>query len=246
VACCAGACIDTSADPQNCGGCGVSCSAGYQCGTKLTAFTGAQPSDWTANGTATYDSADLAAQLTDLNDSEAGSWVYDRAILCDPIAIQFDFYIGGGSGADGMGLMLVTEGASALGPASGALGMAGLTGFGVELDEYNNAECMDSSSNDIGIDSLSLCNSDFPNTLAVNSSPGITIADGNWHTLVVNIAGGAFTVSADGHSVFAKQAATGWPANPTYYLGFAGGTGGQTDYHRVRNVSVSFPTPRCY
>jgi hypothetical protein len=246
VACCAGACIDTNSDPQNCGGCGKTCGAGYECGTEFTAFTGVQPSGWTANGTAMYDSADLDAQLTDLNESEAGSWVYDRAILCDPISIRFDFYIGGGSGADGMGLMLVTEGASALGPPSGALGMAGLTGFGVELDEYNNGECLDSSSNDIGIDSLILCNAHFPNTLAVNSSPGITIADSTWHTLVVSIAGGAFTVSADGNSVFANQAVGGWPSNPTYYIGFAGGTGGLTDYHRVRNVSVNFPTPSCY
>jgi Bacterial lectin len=246
VACCNGTCIDTNTDPKNCGGCGNACGTGYRCGTGFTSFTGTQPSDWTVNGTAVYDSADLAAQLTDLNGGEAGSWVYNRAILCDPISIQFDFYIGGGSGADGMGLMLVTDGATALGPPSGALGMAGLSGFGVELDEWNNGECMDSSTNDIGIDSLVLCNENFPNTLAVNSSPGITIADGNWHTLVVRIASGAFTVTADGNSVFSNQAAGGWPSNPAYYLGFAGGTGGLTDYHRVRNVSVSFPTPSCY
>jgi lectin family protein len=212
----------------------------------FTAFTGTQPSDWTANGSAVYDAPDDAAQLTDANDGEAGTWVYDRAILADPITVQFDFYMSGG-GADGIGLVFMTNGTSALGNGAQGLGMSGLTGFGVEIDDYDNDTCLDSNQNHIGIDSLDVCPGGIePNTLFVNNSPGINVDDGNWHTVVVNVVSGVFTVTADGNSVFAKQATTGWPSNPTYYLAFTGGTGGLAEYHRVRNVSVSFPKARCF
>jgi hypothetical protein len=85
----------------------------------------------------------------------------------------------------------------------------------------------------------------LPNTLAVNNSPGIETDDGNWHTMVVSVVNGAFTVTADGNSEFTSYTPSGW-SNGSYYLGFGGGTGGLANYHRVRNVSVTFVTPHCY
>ena len=244
VACCDAACIDTNTDANNCGGCGKSCGA-LSCGKSFTAFTGAQSANWTANGNATYDGANQAAQLTDTGASESGTWVYDHAVLVDDATFQFDYYAGGGSGADGLAFMLETNGPTALGTYGGGLGVAGLAGFGVELDEYDNAECLDDSANHIGIDSLTSCGDGVPTTLVVNDSPGFTIADATWHTVVVQVQNGAFTVTANGVTQFTSYTPTGW-ANGSYYVGFGAGTGGLANVHSVRNVTVSFAAPHCY
>jgi hypothetical protein len=247
VACCSGACVDTGTDKNNCGGCGVACAAGYTCGSSFSAFTGTQPAGWSANGSATYDATDQAAQLTDLNGNEAGSWIYDNPILVDTVTFQFDFSISGGGagGADGMGFVLQTSGRNAVGLDSAGLGMAGLAGFGVEIDEFDNGQCLDSNSNHVGIDNLSGCNTAFPNTLAVNNNPGFNVTDGNWHTMVVSVASGAFGVTADGTSLFSGYTPPAWTNGP-YYAGFVAGTGGGFNYHRVRKASVTFAAPRCY
>ncbi|HEY1953961.1 MAG TPA: hypothetical protein VGH28_00065, partial [Polyangiaceae bacterium] len=245
VACCNSACVDTATDTKNCGACGNACVTGATCGTGFSAFNGTQPANWNANGDATYDSGNQAAELTAAVATQAGAWVYQHALFVDTATIQFDFYAGGGDGADGLGLMLETNGPTAVGISGGGLGIAGLSGFGVELDTYDNEECMDDSSNHIAIDSLAACGDGAPTSLLVNDAPGFTLGDGAWHTVVVEIVSGAFTVTADNNGEVAAYTPTGW-ANASYYLGFGAGTGGQTNVHEVRNVSVTFATPHCY
>jgi hypothetical protein len=246
VACCGVACADTTKDPANCGACGMACAAGYACGTTFAAFTGSQPAGWNANGSAIYNTSGNYAQLTDNNTTgEAGTWVYAHALQIDTITVQFDFNNGVQTGADGMGIVFEQDGPTALGSGAQGLGIANLTGFGVEIDDYNNMACLDDNQNHIGIDALALCNGSMPNTLVVNDNPGFETDDGNWHTMIVRVANGAFTVTADGHSEFTSYTPSGW-ANGAYYLGFGGGTGGLTNFHDVRNVTVTFDTPHCY
>jgi len=219
-------------------------STGQTCAIEYDAFDGSQPQDWTMNGSATYDANDSAAQLTDTNEGEAGSWVFNRPITVDDVTFQFDFYSGGGTGADGIAFMLQSDGATALGAYGGGLGVAGLDGFGVEMDEYDNDECLDASNDHIAIDSLATCGDGVPTSLVENDSPGITIADGNWHTVVVQVTNESFSVSADGTDQFGSYAVTGWSNGP-WYFGFGGGTGGLANVHLVRNVKVTFTAPRC-
>ena len=223
----------------------MACGAGYACGTSFTAFTGSQPAGWQANGNAVYDTSGNSAQLTDNNTGEVGTWIYAHELQIDTITVQFDFYNGVFTGADGMGLMFEQNGPTALGGGAGGLGIAGLNGFGVEIDDYNNQACLDDNQNHIGIDSLTLCNNELPTMLTVNDSPGFETDDGNWHTMTVRVANGSFTVTADGHAEFTNYTPSGW-SNGAYYLGFGGGSGGLPNFHNVRNVTVTFQAAHCY
>jgi hypothetical protein len=173
--------------------------------------------------------------------------------VIDAVTIQFDFSIGtdGASAGsfglgDGMGMMLETNGKTAVGGGGGLMGISPLNGYGVEISEYDHEACLDNSSNKVGIDSLASCDSDYvPDLLAV-SSPGANVSDGNWHTMAVTIDNGAFAVTVDGQSQSSlSYAPAGWSSG-SYYLGFGGGTGGAAAYHRVRNVHVTYATPHCY
>ncbi len=223
----------------------VTCDNGQRCGASFTAFDGSQPADWTANGSATYDANDNAAELTDTGTGEMGTWIFNRPITVDDVTFQFDFNSGGGTTADGLAFVLESDGVNALGVYGGGLGVAGLDGFGVEMDEYDNEECLDDSGNHIAIDSLASCGDGVPTSLVVNDSPGITIADGNWHTIIVHVSNGTFTVSADGADQFGSYAPAGWSNGP-WYFGFGGGTGGLANIHLVRNVSATFKAIRCF
>jgi hypothetical protein len=144
-----------------------------------------------------------------------------------------------------MALMFEHDGPTAVGGTAQGLGIAGLNGYGVEIDDYNNAACLDDNQNHIGIDSLTACGNDMPTGLAVNDNPGFETDDGNWHTMNVRVANGSFTVTADGNAEFTSYTPSGW-ANGSYYLGFGAGTGGLSNFHDVRNVTVTFDAPHCY
>ncbi len=235
VACCDATCVDTANDTNNCGTCGNACGAGYGCGTTFTAFTGTQSANWNANGTATYDAANQAAQLTETATSTAGTWIYAHALVVDDATFDFDFYAGGGTGADGLAFALETTAPNALGVTGGGFGVAGLAGFGVEFDSYDNAECSDDTANHTAIDALTPCGAGEPTSLVVNDSPGFTVADGAWHHVDVHVASGAFSVTTDSIDQFTSYTPAGW-TNGKYWLAFGGGNGGETDVHEVRNV----------
>src|SRR5262249_44817494 len=109
---------------------GTTCSTGL-CGTSLSAFTGAQTSAWSFNGTAAYDSVSNTAVLVDGGQlNSAGTLVYQDAIKADAFTVSFDFRMSDtGSGrADGLMFIIETNGKTALGGIGSGLGGLGLTG----------------------------------------------------------------------------------------------------------------------
>ncbi|MGH7298246.1 MAG: lectin-like domain-containing protein, partial [Polyangiaceae bacterium] len=136
------------------------------------------------------------------------------------------------------------------------LGMTGLGGYGVELDIYDNAVCGDTSGDHVGVDDLSLCDPSegTPTSLAeTDVSATVDLADAHWHAAEITLAQGAVSVSVDGAVVESGVALPGLQVGAPYYFGFAAGTGGLVPAgggpggyrQEVKDVVITFPTPRC-
>jgi hypothetical protein len=249
---CDGSCVDPTTDVDNCGGCGSSCSSGV-CGTGLSADMTASPAGWDFNGSAVWDPTGPSARLTAAKTySVAGSVVYEHPIVTDAFEASFQFRIGanGGGQYDGMGFMLQTTGPTAVGSNGGGLGMSGLIGYGVELDVYDNNQCGDSNANHVGIDSLDSCGSGLLTSLFASPdlTGTVTLSDAEWHAAVVELTSGTLSVTVDGHAV-AGILLQGFTPGTPYYYGFAGAIGGGSSslgmQTEVKDVSITFPTPRC-
>ncbi len=255
---CSGACIDPTSDPANCNGCGNPCASGV-CGTSLSAPMTSQPAGWAFNGSAVFDSFVSSAALTQGAVAlQAGTVLYSNPVAMDGMDATFGFRIGAGGGGrgDGMGFVLEQNGPAAVGASGGGLGMGGLTGFGVELDILDNEACGDSSDDHVGVDDLATCpaQAGMPTSLfEADVTSVLDLGDGQWHQAEVTLSSGAFSLTIDGTPIFSNVALTGVSAGPTYYVGFAGATGnsltddGGTGGYRqeVRDVVITFPTPRC-
>lgn len=248
---CGSSCISWN-DPANCGACGVVCPG--TCGSTLAADMSQTPANWTFNGVALWDSTGPSARLTTAKTEQvSGSVVYNHAIVTDSFVASFQFRIGanGGGQYDGMGFMLEVNGPTAVGSNGGGLGMEGLDGFGVEFDIYNNGNCSDNNGNHVGVDQLSNCGSGLLTSLYASPdlTGTVTLSDAQWHLAQVTLASGAMSMTVDAHTVVSDVALSGYVSGTSYYYGFAGAIGGgggslgmQTE---VKEVLVTFPTPRC-
>jgi hypothetical protein len=248
---CGRVCVDLASDAMNCGTCGNACVTG-RCGLGLTADMTSPPANWLFNGSAAYDPNAQSAVLTPTSShSAAGTAVYAHPLAADSFDLTFDFRMGfgGGSRADGMGFMIETSGANAVGTVGAGLGMTGLEGYGVEFDIFNNAMCGDSSADHVAVDSLGPCSAVQPNTVGLPVDlvgRGVDLGNGNWHSAAVKAQGGTFTVSVDGLVLLDSVALPGFVMGSDYYFGFSGAVGLSGGYRsEVRKVQLSFPSPRC-
>jgi hypothetical protein len=215
------------------------------CGFTATATMQAAPGpDWFINGDAMWDANAMSLVLAaDSIEYQAGTFIYGMPFdTHSGFDATFDFRITSNSSpADGMTFFVATDGPQIVGSAGGGLAAAGLNGWGVELDIYDNMECGDSDSNHVGVSQLDWCGSGYIN--GIDSMPVMfTLADGSWHTCAIHWApGGVVSVSLDGTPYFTNYQIQGF-ADRIYYLGFSGATGGLFAQHEIRNVTLSFPT----
>lgn len=231
--------VDNDCDGQTDEG---TCPAGTACGVSLAADMASPPEGWSFNGDAFWDADRLAGVLTEARHGQAGTIIYRNPIAADVFTATFEFRLGGG---DGMGFMLQTTGETAVGDGGGGLGMAGLAGFGVEIDTYHNLGCTDSNKNHVGVDDLTKpCDGGVLGSLGQGTS-GVALGDGAFHKAQIELDKGKVNLNIDGKLQFQGFAIPGFPVGSKFFYGFAAGTGDATARQEIRNVKITFPSPRC-
>jgi len=181
---------------------------------------------WVDNGTATQEGGTL--QLTDATTpSSAGSAFFPTPVDANALSVSFTATIGGGSGADGMALVLAdpSNGDNDVGYAGGGLGFAGIVGTAVGLDTY--------PTDFVGIAQGSDPSDTLPGWLAQTTAVP-PLRQGS-HQVLVTVDNGTITVSIDGTQVLS----TAVSLPPTVLVGFSGGDGSLTDAHDVSDVSIT-------
>jgi hypothetical protein len=251
---CDGRCVDPSSDAQNCGACGQVCASG-RCGRT---FGSDRPGDWFFNGSATAHGASATFQLTPFAQNQAGTAIYRQPIRTGDFEVSFTFRITPALEsfpADGLAFMIEKDGPTAVGAPGSGMGVAGLSGYGVEFDPYNNVNpstggggCGDVSFNHTSVDSLDVCRdyngNALPTTLAA-SGQNVFHADGQLHLCHVRVADGRANVTVDGIDQLLGVPLPGFTRGETYYFGFGAGTGMSYAQHEVTSVQVMLPTAQC-
>lgn len=200
--------------------------------------------NFTYNGSAIQQIELGVVLLTQTVGDQAGSIFFNDAYGVNEFKARFDFWMGKGTGSDGMTFAVLDSAVSdptSLGGHGGGLGYLGLSGFAIEFDTYQNFGDEDPSDNHVGVDTdgsvVSLfTNSDIP---VLEDSPGKFSA-------IVFFRNGKI-------KVFLRNQGLGYPWTkvvdftiPDFvtfsgYFGFTAGTGSHTNYHLIDNFSLDIP-----
>ena len=151
------------------------------------------------------------------------------------MTVDFDAYIGGGTGADGMTFTIQNAAATGasptkLGVRGGGLGFSGIPGIATALVEYKNSVAPSNNFAGISDGPVSSTSTDLLHWIATaNLVPRL---QGNTNHVRVTTGGGMLTVAVNGTQVL-SQALT-LPSSA--YVGFTAGDGSLTNRHAVSNV----------
>jgi hypothetical protein len=245
VAGCGGIAVVDGSPPDAVPKCTPLTCPGGTCGTTIEAKMDVLPEHWSFNGSASHDGSSQTGVLTPIALNSKGTILYANAIATDSFNATFEVRMSGGTGADGIGFMIETDGNHAIATSKegGDLGMAGLHGFGVEFDTYDDGQPCDVPADHVAVDSLAACGNGFPTMLGSAAVP--KLSNSGFRSVRVQLSFGVVSVSLDGAAVLSDVPLPGFTPGQAYYFGFSGATGGGTDLHEVRNIVITFPTPRC-
>jgi hypothetical protein len=198
---------------------------------------------WHFEGSARWDADNSYTILTEPYTEQVGSAFQTTAeVSGDNVQIEFLFYIGGGSGADGLSLtaldtMRMTSwlggsgcGIGYGGDASCTLGPA-LPGWSIEVDTFYN-EGQDPTPEDHLMFTFD-GDVDDPAIWAVLPE----MEDTGWHQMTVEVVAPNVRVNIDGVD-YIDQALSGTLNFPAY-VGFTAGTGGLTNNHLIDALQVT-------
>ncbi|MFJ3904929.1 choice-of-anchor D domain-containing protein [Streptomyces sp. NPDC090025] len=191
------------------------------------------PNGWTYNGGAALSGTTL--QLNTLATAQRGTAIQGTAIPSARLKARFTATIGGGTGADGLALLLLDAARAtpkSLGAGGGGLGYSGLPGVAVTLDTYDNGAA-DPSANFVAV-----ATSGSGGTLryAATSTKVPNLRSGSHTVDAVVTTTGRLQISVDGTRVI--DVAVTLPKN--VLVGFGAATGGRTDRHAVTAVRIGY------
>ena len=198
---------------------------------------------WHFEGNATWDATNDWLQLTDPGTNEVGSaFETDHPVSGDSVQIEFLFYIGGGTGADGLSLTALDADRQTgfLGGTGCGIGYGGdasctsgpaLPGWSIEVDTYYN-DGQDPTTED---HLMFTFDGDVDEPAVWVALP--EMEDNGWHTMTVSVVAPRVTVAIDG-TTWIDQELSGYFEFPAY-VGFTAGTGSFTNYHLVDSLQVT-------
>ena len=215
------------------------------CQQAFTTTNSVDLESWNYEGDALWDSGNNWVQLTDTNTYQVGS-AFDvtTSTVGDNVTIEFQFLMGGGSGADGFALTAIDTDrmTSYLASAGGCLGYGydgggcgelapALPGWTIEVDTYTNGGWDPTSDDHVAF----MFDGDINTIEAWAALP--EMEDNAWHTMTVEVADPWVTVSIDGVT-YIDQELSGYFGFPAH-VGFSAATGGATNYHLIDALTVT-------
>ncbi len=188
---------------------------------------------WQLNGSAALEGTSLA--LTQAVSNQAGTAFWPQKMDSHNLQFEFEISIGGGTGADGLALVLAdaSKGATAksLGASGGGLGFSGIPGIAVAFDTFKNSA--NPSSNFSGISNGPGSEPKLLHWLGtVNLSAPLR---NTTHKIKITTSGNAITGFIDGTKI--GTLAVTLPSSA--YIGFSAGTGTQNDRHAIAQLKVT-------
>lgn len=200
----------------------------------VSAIPGPAEGGWQLNGVSTI--AGAALQLTPAQPEQRGSAFWPTPLdTTGGLTVEFNATVAGGTGADGLALVLgdPARGATptSLGGGGGSLGFGGIPGAAVALGSFPNGT--QTSGNFIGI-SPGAQPGAWQTLSWLSAAPLPSPLQNTTRRVRVTIADGTLTATVDGATVSQSVALSG-----RVLLGFSAATGGLTNRHEVRDLVVS-------
>ncbi len=199
--------------------------------------------DWHFEGVANWDTTNDWLELTSATGNVVGTaFATDATVNGSNVEIRFNFYIGDGTGADGISLTaLDTERMTTfLGGTGCGIGYGGnapctagpaLPGWSIEVDTYYNGDADPTEADHL----MFTFDGDVDNPILWAALP--EMEDTGWHEMVVTVREPRVRVEIDGVTYLDDDVSGNFdfPA----YVGFTAGTGGQTNRHLIDSLEVT-------
>jgi len=203
-------------------------------------------SSWHFEGSAHWDEGKSWLELTPaLPDQVGTAFATDETVSGDAVDIEFAYWIGGGTGADGLSLTVLDSSRMStylggtgcgIGYGSNADCTAGpaLPGWTVEVDTYYNGGQDPTEDDHVALS--------FDGNVGAPAAwaPLPEQEDTGWHIMHVSVTAPHVTVTIDGVAYLDADLA-GFTPFPGY-VGFTAGTGSQTNQHLIDALQVTAHT----
>jgi hypothetical protein len=200
-------------------------------------------SSWHFEGTASWDSTNEWLELTPVVENVVGS-AFSTAVSVNGgnVEINFAFYIGDGTGADGISLTAIDTSrmTTYLGGTGCGIGYGGdapctsgpaLPGWSIEVDTYYNGGQDPTEEDHL----MFTFDGDVDAPAVWSAIP--EMEDTGWHNMKVVVNAPNVLVEIDGIT-YIDQALSGHFSFPSY-IGFTAGTGGHTNRHLIDSLTVT-------